>query len=256
VLSDAAGLAEQAADALRRGDVEASSRLQREAESAWWRARRLGQRQAKRPARVRAPSARERTVAALTELAVPSSPKQIAAYAEARTGDAFDVRALASVRRDELRSWSSGSKRDTYIVPALEGPWFQAGRGRLALSHWPLRQRIVGPLSPRVDHLHTCLQIIERIESADADRESGGRMRALLAEYARSIPGALVDAWTSGDDLEVSRIRTAVAAELVLIERDDASSREREAERAARRLTPEQLVWGGSMPQVVAGRSG
>jgi hypothetical protein len=214
------------------------------------------QRQTRRSTRVRAPSARERTVAALTELAVPSSPKQVAAYAEARTGEPFDVRALASIRRDEYRSWGSGSKRDTYIVPALEGPWFLAGRGRLALSHWPLRQRIVGPLSPRADHLRTCFQIADRIESADTDPETCARMRALLAQYARSVPGALIVAWITGDELDVSRIRTAVAAELDLIQREDANSREREAERAQRQLTPEQLVWGGSMLPVVAQRSG
>src|SRR5262245_32435073 len=97
VLTLAAQLAEQAADALRRGDVQASFKLQKEAENAWWRARRLGQRQATRPARTRAPSSRERTVAALTDLSVPCSPKQIAAYAEARTGKPFDVRTLASI---------------------------------------------------------------------------------------------------------------------------------------------------------------
>lgn len=46
VLTNAARLADEAADALRRGDSEAAYRLQREAESAWWRAPRLGQRQA------------------------------------------------------------------------------------------------------------------------------------------------------------------------------------------------------------------
>jgi hypothetical protein len=81
-------------------------------------------------------------------------------------------------------------------------------------------------------------------------------MRVLLAEYVRSVPGALVDTWATADDLDVPRIRTAVAAELGLIEREDTSSRERDAERAMRQLTSEQLVWGGSMPQVVARKSG
>src|SRR5262249_10093171 len=148
---------------------EESIRLRKEAESVWWRARQLGQRRARRPARVRAPSAREQAVMALTELSVPSSPKQIVAYAEARTGKPFDVRALASIRRDEHRSWASGSRRDTYLVPALEGPWFLAGRGRLALSNWPLSQRIVAPLSPRADQLRACLRIVDRIRSLDAD---------------------------------------------------------------------------------------
>lgn len=256
VLHDAARLADQAAEALRQGDTAAASRLQREADNAWWRARRLGQRQTKRNARVRSPSVRDGTVAVLTELGVPSSVKQIATYAEARTGNRFDVRALASIRRDESRSWSSGSRRDTYIVPALEGPWFMAGRGRLTLSHWPLRQRIVGPLSPRVDHLRTCLQIADRIENAQTDSAAAARMRNLLAEYARSVPGALAGAWTMGEELDVSRIRTAVLAELHALQSEDDSWREREAERAVRQITAEQLIWGGVMPRVVARKSG
>lgn len=256
VLKDAARLADQAAEALRQGDAAAAQRLQHDAENAWWRARRLGQRQVQRPAKVRSTSARDRTVAVLTELGVPSSPKQIAAYAEARTGKPFDVRALASIRRDENRSWSSGSRRDTYIVPALEGPWFMAGRGRLTLSHWPLRQRIVGPLSPRADHLRSCLQIVDRVDSTPTGSESSARMRNLVAEYARSVPGALADAWMTGEELEVSRIRVAVAAELDLIQGEDDSWREREADRASRQLTTEQLIWGGAMPRVVARKSG
>jgi len=256
VLNNAARLADEAADALRRGDSEAAYRLQREAENAWWRARRLGQRQAQRPARLRAPSARERALTVLTELSVPSSPKQIAAYAEARTGEPLDVRTLASIRRDEYRSWTSGSKRDTYLVPALEGPWFVAGRGRLALSHWPLWQRIVGPLSPRADHLRSCVQLVGQIESVGRKAEMGMRMRNLLAQYARSVPGAFEDAWTSGQDLDISRVRAAVVAELDLIQTEDENSRKREGERAMRRLNPEQLIWGGSMPQVVARTSG
>src|SRR5262249_9762915 len=100
VLKNAARLADEAADALSRGDSRIAHGLHGEAQNPLWRARRLGQRQAPRRARLRAPSAREQAVTALTELSVPSSPKQIAAYVEARAGEPFDVRALASIRRD------------------------------------------------------------------------------------------------------------------------------------------------------------
>lgn len=250
VLKNAARLAQEAADALSRGDSDAARRLHQEAENAWWRARRLGQRRVQRPTTMtRGPSARERTVTVLTELSVPSSPKQIAAYSEARTSERFDVRALASIRRDEYRSWKSGSKRATYLVPALEGPWFVAGRGRLALSHWPLWQRIVGPLSPRADHLRSCLHLVDQIESVGCKTEMG--MRDLLAQYASSVPGALVDAWESGKNLDLLRVRAAVVAELDLIRTEDENFRKSEAERATRSLNEEQLIWGGVMPQVV-----
>jgi hypothetical protein len=251
VLREAARFAEEAADALVRGDSEKAARLQQDAQNAWWRARRLGQRQVKRPARARSPTAREISVTTLTELGIPSSPKQIAAYSEARTGDWFDVRSLASIRRDELRSWNAGTRRDTYLVPALEGPWFVAGRGRFALSHWPLWQRIIGPLSPRADHLRSCMQLVAQIEPLDATSEMATRMRKLLAQYARSIPGALDDTWNSASDLDISRVRASVVAELDLIQSEDESSRKRESERAARQLNQEQLIWGGSMPRIV-----
>jgi hypothetical protein len=254
-LDKAARLAKEAAQALRRGDPRAAQCLQQEAQDAWLRARQLGQRQAPRPVRVKTPSARERAVIALTELSVPSSPKQIAAYAQARTGEPFDVRALASIRRDEYRSWDSGSKRDTYLVPGLEGPWFVAGRGSLALSRWPLWQRIVGSLSPRVDHLRSCLQIIAQIENVGAETDTGVRLRTLLARCAGSIPGALEDAWTLDKDVDASRVRQATAAELGLIEEEDKKARKREAERAMRQLNDEQRLWGGSTPQLIAGAS-
>lgn len=255
VLQEAARLAEATAEALSRGDMEAAARLQQDAESAWLKARRLGQRHAKRPALSRVPSVRERAVAAVTELNVPSSPRLIAAYSEARTGEPFDVRAIASIRRDEHRSWISGSRRDTYLVPALEGPWLVAGRGRFSLSHWPLWQRIIGPLSPRTDHLKVCLQLVGQIESVGRKTDAWARMRTLLAEYARSVPGALEDAWSTGPDLDTARVRAAIVAELVLIQAEDENWRKREAERAARRLSDEQLIWGGVIPQIVGGAS-
>jgi hypothetical protein len=119
----------------------------------------------------------------------------------------------------------------------------------------PLWQRIVGPLSPRADHLRSCLPLVAHIETADANTEMASRMRNLLAQYARSVPGALSDAWNSGPELDIPRVRAAILAELDLIRTEDEKSRQREAERAARYLHREQLIWGGSMPQAVARKS-
>jgi hypothetical protein len=123
------------------------------------------------------------------------------------------------------------------------------------LSSWPLAQRIVGPLSPRADHLIACLQIADRVEIAE-DGDAARRMRRLLVEYARSVPAALDDAWTNGDAADVSRVRAAALAELELIRAQDQESRDRESDRAMRQLGEEQLLWGGTMPQVVAPTSG
>jgi len=219
---------------------------------AWQQARRLGQRRAKRPALSKVPSVRERAISAVMELNVPSSPKLIAAYSEARGGEPFDLRGIASIRRDEFRSWTSGTRRETYLVPALEGPWLVAGRGRFALSHWPLWQRIVGPLSPRADHLKVCLYLVDQAESACRETGAAVRMGKLLAEYARTVPGALDNAWDFGSGVNTVRVRQAVIGELQLIQAEDEDWRKREAERATRSLDDEQQIWGGAIPHVIA----
>lgn len=258
VLKQIGRLTQASAKALERSDFDQAARLQQEADAAWVQARRLGRHHARdteRPTLSRLPSVRERAVGAVTELNVPSSPRLIAAYCEARTGDPFDLRSIASIRRDEHRSWKSGSTRDTYLVPALEGPWLEAGRGKFVLSHWPLAQRIIGPLSPRVDHVKVCIHLATQVESLGRKSDAAARMSTLLAEYARSVPGALKDPWNPGPDLDIARIRAAAIAELDLIQGEDENWRKSEAERAARRLSVAQQLWGGAKPQIVAGTS-
>lgn len=249
-------LTEASATALERGDTDQAALLQSEAEAAWVAARRLGQlhlRHTERPTLSKMPSVRERAVSAVTELNVSCSPRLIASYSEARTGEPFDLRAIASIRRDEHRSWKSGSTRDTYLVPALEGPWLVAARGKFVLSHWSLPQRIIGPLSPRVDHLKVCRRLADQVDSLERHSSAWLRMRELLADYARSVPNAMKEPWTPGPDLDLETVRSAVASELKLIQSEDDNWRRTEAERAARRLSDGEQLWGGSVPKIVSG---
>lgn len=250
LLQEASLLAAKAAEAASRGDVDSALRLHTEAEAAGRRARRLGQRQADRATLPpRGPSGRQRAIAALTELGVACSPREIVTYTAARIGEPFDVRTLASIRRDERRSWSSGSQRDSYILPTLEGPWLVAGRGRFGLSQWPLWQRIVGPLSPRADHLRACRNLVEHAERLrPLDAAASGRLDALLARYARSIPGALEQAWNVGADVNHERVLFAVEHELDLIGEQDEIWRRQQAERAQSQLSEEQQAWGATPP--------
>ncbi len=253
-LEESARLAAETVEALNRGDAEAVARLQREADSAWKMAQRLGKSRARRPTLSKLPSMRERVVEAVTQLSVPCSPKLIAAYCEARTGEPFDLRAISSLRRDEQRSWKSGSRREIYLVPALEGPWLVSARGRFALSHWPLALRIIGPLSPRMHHLRVSLRVLDEYEHSRANADRRARMGKLLAEYARSVPGAMTTAWTSREDIEEGRVRAALNSEIEFLEAEDNNWRRREAERAARTLDEVQQLWGGVMPHVVTRR--
>jgi hypothetical protein len=253
LLQEASRLATEAADAAARGDIDTALRLQEAVEEANRRARRFARQQERKAALpARGPNGRQRSVAALTELEVPSSPKEIAAYATARSGEPFDLRTLASVRRDERRSWDSGSHRDTYIVPTLEGPWLVAGRGRFGLSHWPLWRRVIGPLSPRADHLRACRSLVEHTERLrPLDAAAAERLLELLARYARSVPGALEHAWSAGAEIDLDAVRVAVASELELIGEEDECYRREQADRATRQLTDEQKLWGAAPPQIV-----
>jgi hypothetical protein len=256
LMNDAARLAKQAADAAAAGDVEEAMAKHREAGQLMVRARDLTVLHKRVARRVREPSVREQAIVALTELNVPSAPREIAAYIEAKRGRAFDVRALASIRRDEYRAWQIGSKRDTFLLPALEGPFLVAGRGRFALSHWPLWQRIIGPLTTRADHLRVTLALIDAIDHASpaqaTDAQRVARVRGLLAVYARSIPDAVEDAWSHASELDLARIRRAAQSELTLIGGEDERMRRDLAERAGRNLNEEQRLWGGELPQLVA----
>lgn len=253
-LKEASHLAAEAATAAANNDFVRAEQLQQQADAAFLSAKRLAKQHVRQISqRALEPSAKQQTVEALTELGVASSPRQIAAYATARRGGSFDVRALASIRRDERRSWNSGSVRDIYVVPSLEGPWLAAGRGRFGLSHWPLWRRIVGPLTPRADHLRACMNLVGQVEQPGIDEETKLRMRHLLAEYARTVSGAFFQPWGSAMDVDTVRVLAAVQEEFALLGHEDEKWRKQEAERALRHLTEEQRVWGGEVPQLVGG---
>jgi hypothetical protein len=100
--------------------------------------------------------------------------------------------------------------------------------------------------------LCSCLQLVGQIANVGRKDPMGARMRNLLADYVRSVPGALEDAWSSTKNVDVARVREALSAELNLIQEQDENARKSEAERAVRRLNQEQLIWGGVPPQIVA----
>lgn len=250
LLRNAAELSAQAADRADAGDVDAALKLEREADALRRRARRRAQRRA--PAgepTTRAQSAREAAVAALNELEVPSSPREISDYSLARFGRALDHKAFASIRRDERRAFDSPrTHRAVYIVPALEGRWLLPARGRFALSEWPVEQRLIGPHSLRVDHLKVTLNMADRFAwLGERDVERAAAMGELLERYARSLVGV-----SDNGKLDPTRIRAAVESELEILRPDDDAWREQAAVRVGR-LSSEQQLWGAEPPRLVEG---
>jgi hypothetical protein len=252
LLKQAADMSAHAAELAAADDVDGAMRLERKADALRRRARaRAARRGPSGESRPRAQSAREWAVASLNELEVPSSPREIADYASARFGRKVDYRAFASIRRDERRAWDSKrTGRAVYIVPALEGRWLLPARGRFTLSEWPIEQRLIGPHSLRVDHLKVTINIAAQIAwMAERDAERAEALSGLLANYARSIPGAIDDT-----GLDAERIAAAARAELEILRADDDQWRAQTTERVAR-LPAEEQLWGAAPPHLVEGQA-
>jgi hypothetical protein len=256
LLAEAAKISGRAAELAAQNQVDAALELEREAEELRERARKVVSSRPE-PGNVTnevptetGQSARAVTIAALGEIGVPASPHAIAEYAWARFDVKLDHRALASLRRDELRAWSSPrSFRAVYLVPALEGHRFLAVRGKLARSDWSLDRRLIGPWSERADHLVATLHLARQLAwLSSAEPHAADRLRDLLRVYAATVVGAQHPADRVVDPKHVEH---AAQAELNVIGDQDAKWRVEAAERAAGLLNEEQALWGATPPRLV-----
>ncbi|MEV8513547.1 hypothetical protein [Dactylosporangium sp. NPDC051484] len=190
---------------------------------------------------------REQVHGALTLLTVPAAPKLIAQVYNACFGGDINSAKLTSLRRDEERSFRAAPfSRPYYLCAALTADRLAPVRGLLAISTWPLEQRIVGALSPRVDFLTAAVSIAEHVDRLpDTDR---GTAR-LLWLFAENIPGA-------GDGIGSAKPDTvirAARAELQTHEPADRSHREAAAARARAQLDDAGQLFGNPLRAVAAG---
>lgn len=201
-----------------------------------------------RAARATSMPVRERVLAALELLGVPTRGGLVAVAAAARTGDAVESRQLASLRRSELASWRAApDRRPSYVVPALHVRRFEPIRGTVASSAWEPWRRIVGPLSPRADHLRATIRVAEHVGWArEHSEEIADRFERLLWRLARSVPGVL-----EAPEFDVERAVISARAELAMIEEEDLGEREAAAARLEG-LAAEQRLFGGGL-RVIAG---
>jgi hypothetical protein len=201
----------------------------------------------KRPRSAR--SSRQAVTEALAEIGVPCRARILADYVEARSGERIDSRAFAALRRDERVAWGKGSARPVFIVPALEGRFFQPVRGLLSLSDWPLERRVIGPWSERADHLAATAQLARQLAwLSGRDAAVAQRLAPLVAGMARSIPGA-VDA----GKVDTARVEAAAEAEHAALAERDGPWRKEAAARARAQLSEEQQLWGASIGVVAEG---
>jgi hypothetical protein len=194
--------------------------------------------------------AREQVHQSLTLLSVPAAPRLIAAvHAAFFTGQLAPSR-LTSLRRDEERSYRSApNARPYYLCPALTADLLSPARALLCISTWPMEQRIVGPLSPRVAFLTAAIRVAETAGSlAAAGRGLQSGQQQLLRRFAMNIPGALDG--PRGKDTAPADVAAAARAELDIHASPDAATRTQAARRARRQLDGAEQLFGTRLAAV------
>ncbi|MCX5443887.1 hypothetical protein [Streptomyces sp. NBC_00063] len=186
---------------------------------------------------------RDQVHQALTLLTVPASPKLLSQVHQAFFSSPLNTARLTSLRRDEERSFRAAPySRAFYVCPALSSDLLSPARGLLALSTWPLEQRIVGPLTQRVHFLTSALRLADAAEHLDGDAPLPQPVQQLLLHHSRNILG-----YTPRDLLDLDSLRRAAAAELEIHADDDADTRTEAARRARRQLGDAEQIFGNTL---------
>ncbi|MFI2640597.1 hypothetical protein [Streptomyces sp. NPDC018610] len=186
---------------------------------------------------------REQVHQSLTLLGAPAAPKLISSVYEAFFSEPLVATKLASLRRDEERSFSAqGYARPYYICAALTHDRLTPARGLLAVSVWPLERRVIGPLSPRVDFLTHAIGTAEQIQRlTGAGHPPSDAAWQLLRRFALNIPGAY-----DNDDLDPARVISAAHTEAAVHQESDDAERGAAADRARTRLSDTQQLFGAA----------
>ena len=182
---------------------------------------------------------REQVHHTLTLLTVPAAPRMIVAVHQAFFTGEMVAQRLTSLRRDEERSFRSARhSRPYYLCPALAYDLYSPARGLLAVSTWPLSERMVGPLSPRVHFLTSAIKVAEHIMLLTDPGPSATR---LLWRFAANIPGAAE---------RPEQLAQAAREELTIHADADRDLREESAERASAQLDEVAQLFGTSLGAV------
>ncbi len=243
-------------DASTSGDVAGATRLLREVAVLERRRNRLVHKSSPDVAPAASPyessiPLRDQVIRAMRLTERPSSARLVSDVSKSRWAEPIDTAKLSSLRRDEARSWRKSQGlpgrqgRDVYVVPALTYDRFTPVRGTIALSIWPTSLRLIAPLSPRVDMLHSTVALAKEA-SAVAGTNYEGPMMRLVARLGATIPGV------KPFDAEPQAVIKAARAELREIEETDELERSEAAERAKSQLDAEALLFGTQIRAVTS----
>jgi len=181
---------------------------------------------------------REQVHQALTLLGAPAAHKLIIAVHDAFFGSALVAARLTSLRRDEERSFRAAPHaRPYYLCTALTSDLLAPARGLLAVSTWPMEQRVIGPLSLRVNYLEAAIRVAESILRVPSPGLAAVR---LLRRFAVNIPGAAA----GGKPRSPQSVAEAARAELEIHQDLDQAHRRATAARARAGLSDFEQLFG------------
>ncbi|MGW7459997.1 hypothetical protein [Streptomyces sp. NPDC054797] len=190
--------------------------------------------------------ARDQARQALTLLTVPASPRLLSQVHQAFFSSPLNTARLTTLRRDEERSFRSAPyARPYYVCSALTSDLLSPARALLALSTWPLEQRIVGPLTPRVHFLTSVLRVADAADHLAGDTELPGPIQQLLLQCSRNLHG-----YSPRRPIDLGALRQAAADELEIHAYEDADTRAEAARRARRKLGDVEQNFGNTLRNV------
>ena len=179
---------------------------------------------------------RERTLALLAWAGLPLIPEQLAELAALGPNRGLAPSQLRALLAHEEWRWARDpAAASVWLVPTLDADDGSRLPRYLARSDWPLADRLVGGLTPRVLTLRLLLRLLEGSRAGEAT----SRRARLVGRLARTVP----DAGGPDGTLVPDRIGVAVRAELAVLATVDAAERRTAAARLATRPLREQL-WG------------
>ncbi|MFF6961672.1 hypothetical protein [Streptomyces sp. NPDC008317] len=195
--------------------------------------------------------AREHVHRALTLLQTPAAPKLIVGVHEAFFPGELSASKLSSLRRDEERSYrSSPGARPYYLCPALAYDLLTPVRALITISTWDPEQRLVGPLSPRVNFLRSAMRVAETVHASQSP-PSAAALR-LLWRFAMNIPDAAPVATVGrASSPDPQRVIDAAHSELNVHQEADRATRATAARRARKKLNDGELLFGAPPQGVI-----
>lgn len=238
-----AGLRAAVRRAIADGDRATARQLRaqlRQAENAWDDAV-LDLPQAPARDEVSPVPVREHVHRALTLLGAPAAPKLVLAVHEAFFSGELVAARLTSLRRDEERSFRAAPMaRPYYLCAALTADLLAPARGLLAVSTWPAANRMIGPLSPRVDLLTATIRLAGHLAEHPSPGPDAHRV---LWKLAASIPGVR----GAPGSLDPAVVIDCAERELAVHRDEDSRRRHEAAERAATHLDQAARLFGARL---------